>query len=74
MSQNQICYTEQWESDEALNDHIRSDLYRRLLAGLELSRRQPEVRFYYCSKTKGLELVEAKRREAGSQRMPPRAR
>lgn len=63
--QNQIRYAEQWESEEALHDHIRSDLYRRLLTALDLSKQRPDVKFYYCSKTKGLELVEAKRREAG---------
>ncbi len=64
--QNQIRYGEQWETEEALHEHIQSDLYRRLLAALELSRQRPEVRFYFCSKTKGLELVEAKRREAAA--------
>ncbi len=62
--QNHVRYTEQWETEEALHDHIRSDLYRRVLAAMELSRQQPEVKFYYCSESKGLELIEAARREA----------
>ncbi len=61
---NHVRYAEQWETEEALHEHIRSDLYRRVLAAMELSRQEPEVRFYYCSETKGLELVEAARREA----------
>lgn len=61
---NHIRYAEQWESEEALHDHIRSDLYRRVLAAMELSKQQPEVTFYYCSQSKGLELIEAARREA----------
>src|SRR5215470_82486 len=28
--QNRIIYAEQWETEEALHEHIRSDLYRRL--------------------------------------------
>jgi quinol monooxygenase YgiN len=60
---NHIRYAEQWESEEALHEHIRSDLYRRVLAAMELSKQQPEVRFYYCSETKGLELIEAARRQ-----------
>ncbi len=61
---NHIRYAEQWESEEALCDHIRSDLYRRLLAAMELSKQPPEVTFHYCSQTKGLELIEATRRQA----------
>jgi quinol monooxygenase YgiN len=56
---NHIRYAEQWESEEALHDHIRSDLYRRVLEAMELSKQQPKVKFYYCTETKGLELIEA---------------
>ncbi len=59
-----LLYAEQWESEATLAEHIRSDLYRRLLAAMELSRQPPEVTFYYCSQTKGLELVEAVRGQA----------
>lgn len=61
---NHVRYSEQWESEKTLHDHIRSDLYRRVLAAMELSRQEPEVRFYYCSATKGLELIEGVRRES----------
>jgi quinol monooxygenase YgiN len=67
--QNQIRYAEQWESEEALQEHIRSDLYLRVLAALEMSKQQPDVKFYYCSETKGLELIEAARRR-GKTRQP----
>ncbi len=62
---NHVRYAEQWESETALHEHIRSDLYRRVLAAMELSRQEPEVRFYYCSQTKGLEVIEAARHDAG---------
>jgi quinol monooxygenase YgiN len=58
---NQIGYAEQWDSEEALRDHVRSDLYRRVLAAMELSRKPPEVSFHFTSDTKGLELIEAMR-------------
>ena len=61
---NHIRYAEQWESEGALHDHIRSELYRRVLAAMELSKQEPEVKFYYCCETKGLEMIEAARREA----------
>jgi len=58
---NNIRYAEQWESEEALHDHIRSHLYLRLLAALELSKQLPEVTFYYTAATKGFELIETLR-------------
>src|SRR3974390_1516149 len=60
--QNHIRYAEQWESEASLQEHIRSDLYRRVLAAMELSKAQPEVKFYHCSEVKGLEMIESARR------------
>ncbi|HXU78458.1 MAG TPA: hypothetical protein VN794_17925 [Methylomirabilota bacterium] len=60
--QNRIIYAEQWETEEALHEHIRSDLYRRLLSAIELSDRPPEVKFYYTTETRGFDLVEAIRK------------
>jgi len=64
---NHLRYAEQWESEEALHQHIRSDLYRRILAAMELSQKPPEVSFFYCSQTKGLEVVEQARRAKRSE-------
>ena len=61
---NHVRFTEQWESEKLLHEHIRSDLYLRLLTAMELSKQKPEIRFYYCSETKGLELIETLRRQA----------
>jgi len=55
---NHILYAEQWEAESAMEDHIRSDLYRRVLAAMELSRQSPEIKFYYTAETKGFELIE----------------
>jgi quinol monooxygenase YgiN len=62
--QNRIIYAEQWESEEALCEHIRSALYRRILSAIELSERTPEVRFYYANESRGFDLVESLRRKA----------
>lgn len=56
-----ILYIEQWESEEDLRRHLRSELYARLLAAAELSRVKPEFKFHYISETRGLELIEAAR-------------
>jgi quinol monooxygenase YgiN len=49
---------ERWDSDTALEEHIRSDAYRRILAALELSGGPPEVRFEHVSASEGMELIE----------------
>jgi quinol monooxygenase YgiN len=64
---NHIQYVEQWDSEEALHNHIRSDLYRRVLAAMELSKQPPEVSFHFASEKKGFELIEAVRPHAKRQ-------
>ena len=52
-------YVEEWGSREQLERHIRSDLYLRLLAVMEIAVEQPEVRYDTVSERQGFELVEA---------------
>jgi len=56
-----ICYQEQWLDRESLERHLRSKVYARVLATMELSRTQPLVEFLEVSKTGGLELVKMAR-------------
>ena len=56
---NHVRYAEQWDSEEALQQHVRSDLYRRVLGALELSKQKPEVKFYRTIEIKGLDFIEA---------------
>jgi quinol monooxygenase YgiN len=58
---DRLRYVEQWATEAGLQEHIRSELYRRVLAAIELSSRPPGVHFYYISRTKGMELIEALR-------------
>ena len=58
---NTIIYTEEWQSREDLERHIRSSKYRQLLEIIELSALAPEIKFYTIAKTEGLEVVEAVR-------------
>jgi quinol monooxygenase YgiN len=53
-----IVLVERWESEEALEAHIRSEAYRRILGALELSGSPPEVCFDYVSETTGIGLIE----------------
>lgn len=52
-----ICYQEQWRDREALDQHLRSPLYARILAAMELSRTPPLVEFFEATKAGGLDLV-----------------
>jgi quinol monooxygenase YgiN len=57
-----LVLVERWESEAALEAHIRSETYRRILSAIELSDRPPQVCFDYVSATKGMELIERSRR------------
>lgn len=52
-------YAEHWESEEDFYGCVRSDLYRRVLATMELSTQSPEVSFHHTRDVKGFELIEA---------------
>ena len=56
-----IVYLQQWDSEEELHRHIRSDLYSRILGIAELSRIPPEFSFHYVEKSRHLDLIEAVR-------------
>jgi len=56
-----ICYQERWRDRESLDRHLRSALYSRVLAAMELSRTPPVVEFFELTKAGGLDLVESVR-------------
>jgi len=60
-----IVLVERWESQEALETHLRSEAYRRILGAIELSGGPPDVQFDYVSATNGMELIERSRRPGG---------
>jgi len=60
-----IQYVEQWDSEEMLHEHIRCDLYGRMLEAMELSRQPPEASFHYVAAIKGFELIETLRTNGG---------
>jgi quinol monooxygenase YgiN len=66
-----VLYMEQWGSEPDFQRHVRSDLYRRVLAAVELSRVTPEVAFHYVSETKGIKLLETLRGDAGQPETTP---
>ena len=60
-----ICYTERWSSKEALDRHLNTPLYMRLLEVMECSHKSPEVEFFEVADALGIELVEQARNPKG---------
>lgn len=58
---NSLLWVEQWDSEADLERHIRSDEYRTLLAVIDMSMRQPDIRFFTVDKTAGMEMIAEKR-------------
>jgi quinol monooxygenase YgiN len=56
-----IVLVERWRSQAALEAHLRSELYRRILGAIELSGGPPEVCFDYVSASEGMDLIERSR-------------
>jgi quinol monooxygenase YgiN len=61
-----IVLVERWESQGALEAHLRSETYRRILGAIELSGGPPEVCFDSVSATDGMDLIERARNPAGT--------
>ena len=60
--ENLLSFVQEWKSREALDEHIRSKDYRKILAVMELASEPPEIKFVESLKTDGMELIEEIRR------------
>lgn len=54
-----LCYMEEWETPEDMDQQIRSSRYTRLLALMEEAAEPPDLRLYWVTDVKGLEYLEA---------------
>ena len=52
---------EEWDCQDNLDIHLRSEQYRRILAAIELAQEAPEIRFNTVATRGGFEVVEAAR-------------
>ncbi|OGW30344.1 MAG: hypothetical protein A2X59_07115 [Nitrospirae bacterium GWC2_42_7] len=57
-NRNIFILLEEWETQEDLEKHIRTDNQRRMLALMDLLSEQPELRFNTVLNTVGMELIE----------------
>jgi quinol monooxygenase YgiN len=67
---NVIMFEEMWSSEEELEQHLRSDEYRRVLLALEMALQHPEVRFNHVSRSSGIETIEKARTPTGRGKRP----
>lgn len=56
-----ICYVEEWQMPENLDQQIRSSHYTRLLALMEEAAEPPDLRLNWIAAVKGLEYLESVR-------------
>jgi quinol monooxygenase YgiN len=61
-----IVFIERWDSQMALEAHLRSEMYRRVLGAVELSGSPPDIRFEHVSGKEGIELIERSRHPGGT--------
>ena len=54
---NVLTYLVTWETQEDLEEHLRSDRFRRLLPYIEMSREPPEVDFSTIEEVRGIEFL-----------------
>jgi len=52
-----LLLVENWETQQAMNEHIRSQDFRVILAALDLSDSKPEIRFNSVVSSQGLEYL-----------------
>jgi quinol monooxygenase YgiN len=62
---NVIMFEELWRSEEELEQHLRSDEYRKVLLVMEMALQHPEVRFSQVSSSSGIETIEKARTSTG---------
>ena len=55
---NAFVLLEEWETQQDLERHIRTDNQQRILTLMDLLSRQPELRFNTVSHTTGMDLIE----------------
>ena len=52
-----LTYLVQWETENALEEHLRSERFRRLLPYIEMSVQPPEVDFSTIDQVRGIEFL-----------------
>ena len=62
---SELLLVEEWSSRKALENHVRSDDFRRVLAIMDLADQPPDLRFHSVASTEGFDLVVKLRKKGG---------
>lgn len=57
-NKNAFILVGEWKTQEELERHLRTSIFKRLLMVMELSKEMPEIKFNTISNTSGMEIVE----------------
>ena len=52
-----LIWVEDWDTQDDLERHLRSPQYKKVLAALDMSDAQPELRFDTVVETRGMQLI-----------------
>lgn len=63
--ENTLLYIEEWETQKAIEEHLRAKDLKVLLSVLDLAAEPPVVRFDTIERTEGMEVIAAARSEGG---------
>jgi quinol monooxygenase YgiN len=63
---NVVLFEEMWSSEEEMEEHLRTDEYRKVLMVLEMALQRPEVRFMRVSSSSGIDAIEKARSSRGN--------
>jgi len=55
---DKLILLEKWESQETLNQHIKSEEFRKVLAAMDTACEPPDLGFYEIDSLAGMDLVE----------------
>ena len=67
-----VRYVEEWETEDAMRERVRSERFTRLLEVLESAPSPPRVQFDFVTETRGLDYVAEARDIDGMLEAPPR--
>ena len=63
---SEVHYEERWASERAIENHVRSEAFTKVLEVMEAAAGPPHVEFDFVSRHQGLEYVEDVRRGGDS--------
>ena len=55
---DQLLLLEKWDSQESLEQHIKSDEFRKVMAAMDSACEPPKIRFYETNTLGGMDLLE----------------